>query len=77
MSKASEWSDRLNKRPRITIPALGQYESYPIHANVMDDGRCAIQQGDGTPFCISEEQALELAKWINDTFGESDAQRDL
>ena len=72
MSKANNWAAQLGRRPRITIPALGQDESYPINANVMDDGRCAIQQGDGTPFCISENQALQLSKWITDTFGEND-----
>lgn len=72
MSKASEWSDRLNKRPRVTIQSAFSDNSYPLHANVMDDGRCAIQQGDSTPFCISEDQALALAKWINETFGEED-----
>ena len=66
MSKASEWVENYGKRPQF---AIGEYQL----ACVTDDGYFKVTNvSDSQSLVIADERALELARWIIDTFGEKE-----
>lgn len=73
MSKASEWAEAPTF-PREDLFWRGQWaepQAYPV---LFSGGRvrCAIMQSHGNGYVsLSREQALDLARWILDTFGDA------
>lgn len=84
MSKASEWAGRDRERTRRLEEAQRQIEHdlegdampKPIahkHAGVShDEGKPTLRfRAYSTPLVLSAAEAIDLARWILDTFGEA------
>lgn len=64
MSKAKEWAERLGQRPSWQPPGIDH-----LVAMVSDGGKLCLPIHYET--WLTQPQAIELAHWILDTFGET------
>ena len=71
MSKASEWAKKLGSRPEINLRRSGKLADVGTtnSAHVAPGGSCRISNGYDVIF-LGPEEAIELARWIFDTFAE-------
>jgi hypothetical protein len=68
-SKAAEYVTAIKNRPTFTISSgEGMFRRTVFKADVSEHGRLDVDFDLFSP--LEPNEALEFARWINDTFGE-------
>ena len=74
MTKATAWANnpksRWRDRPQFRLHRLiwwGRWTSHPLVADVLRDGRLRTVARED----LTAQEALDLARWIRETFDES------
>ena len=74
MSKASEWAKTINDKPTVRLDMVFEAEHASAMPVAYPGGRVGLSvRGDGGGMSphFSAREALALADWIIDTFGEA------